>query len=276
MSHGEDHSLQEPLKLRYEQNDRVVTLTMSTPETRNALTGEAVFSAFEEMVARINADFGVTVVILTGEGSAFCSGGNIHDMRQKSGMFAGTPRDVEWNYRSGVQRIPRALFRLEVPLIAAVNGPAIGAGCDLACMCDMRIASDRAVFAQSFVKLGLISGDGGAWLLQNVVGYSRAAEMAFTGDPLDAQMALETGLVSQVVAHEHLLERTSDLAHHIAENPPQAVRWTKRLLRHASHNHLEDALEMAAALQALAHHTEEHDAALDLIHKMRSSRSAKR
>jgi enoyl-CoA hydratase/carnithine racemase len=127
--------LQEALK--YEQNDRVVTLTMSTPETGNALSGAAIFSAFEEIVERINTDFGVTVAILIGEGSAFCSGRNIHDMRQKSGMFAGTPRDMEGNYPSGVQRIPRALFCSEVPLIAAVNGPAIGAGCDLACMCDI-------------------------------------------------------------------------------------------------------------------------------------------
>jgi enoyl-CoA hydratase/carnithine racemase len=106
------------------------------------------------------------------------------------------------------------------------------------------------------------------------VGYSRAAEMAFTGDPLNAQTALQVGLVSHVVAHVHLSERTRDLAHRIAENPPQAVRWTKRLLRHAMHNRLEDVLDTAAAIRALAHHTEEHDAALAAIHKMRSSRLA--
>jgi enoyl-CoA hydratase/carnithine racemase len=264
-----DRRLQEPLK--YEQNGPVVILTMTTPETRNALSGEATFSAFEHSVQRINADFSVVATILTGEGPAFCSGGNIHEMRSKSGMFAGTPRDIESNYRSGVQRIPRALAGLDVPLIAAVNGPAIGAGCDLACMCDIRIASERAVFAENFVKLGLISGDGGSWLLQRAIGYSRAAEMAFTGDTLDAHAALQAGLVSRVVAPEDLLEQAMALANRIAKNPSQAVRWTKRLLRQAMYERLEEVLETAAALQALAHHTEEHETALAAIYSKRSA-----
>jgi len=251
-----------PAPLRYEQMGHVVILTMATPETRNALSGEATFSAFEDSVQRINGDFGVSVTVLTGEGSAFCSGGNIHEMRSKSGMFAGTPLEIEANYRSGIQRIPRALATLEVPLIAAVNGPAIGAGCDLACMCDIRIASERAVFAESFVKLGLISGDGGCWLLQRAIGYSSAAEMAFTGDTLDAQAALRVGLVSRVVVPGELLEQTMALANRIAENPPQALRWTKRLLRQAVYQRLEEVLETAAALQGYAHHTEEHEAIL--------------
>ena len=121
-------------------------------------------------------------------------------------------------YQGGIQRIPLALHQLEVPTIAAVNGPAIGAGCDLACMCDIRIASDQAKFAESFVKLGIIPGDGGAWLLQRAIGYQRAAELTFTGDAIDAQAALAMGLVTRVVAPEALMPSARELAARIAAN----------------------------------------------------------
>ena len=164
--------------LKFELQRHVVILTLNDPATRNALTGETAFAAFEDAVDQMNADLNIRAAILTGEGTAFCSGGNIADMRDKKGMFAGTPPQIESQYRSGIQRIPKALSRLDVPLIAAVNGPAIGAGCDLACMCDIRIASEKASFAESFVKVGIIAGDGGAWLLPRIIGYARAAEMA--------------------------------------------------------------------------------------------------
>jgi enoyl-CoA hydratase/carnithine racemase len=244
--------------LKYELRGHVVVLTLNDPATRNALTGEAAFAGFEQAVERMNADINVRAAILTGEGTAFCSGGNVADMRDKKGMFGGTPQQIEAQYRAGIQRIPKALFRLDVPLIAAVNGPAIGAGCDLACMCDIRIASEKASFAESFVKVGIIAGDGGAWLLPRIVGYSRASEMAFTGDALDAQAALVVGLVSQVVAAADLLTQATALAERIAKNPPQVVRWTKRMIRESQHSRLETILDMSAAYQSLAHHTADH------------------
>jgi enoyl-CoA hydratase/carnithine racemase len=151
---------------------------------------------------------------------------------------------------------------VEVPTIAAVNGPAIGAGCDLACMCDIRIASERASFAESFVKVGLVAGDGGAWLLPRIVGMSRAAEMSFTGEPLSAAEALQCGLVSRVVPEQELLPEARKLAAKIASNPGQALRMTKRLLREGQHSRLESVLEMAAALQSLAHTTHDHEEAV--------------
>ena len=169
---------------------------------------------------------------------------------------------VRENYRNGIQRIPLAFYRLDVPTIAAVNGPAIGAGCDLACMADIRIASDKASFAESFVKLGLIPGDGGAWLLQRVVGYAKAAEMSFTGDLLDAQQALAIGLVSKVVPAASLLDEARALAERMAANPGQALRMTKRLMREAQTSRLDTVLELSAAYQALTHTSEEHDAAV--------------
>ena len=125
---------------------------------------------------------------------------------EKEGL---SPEVIREEYRNGIQRLPKALYNLDVPVIAAVNGPAVGAGLDLSCMCDMRIASEKATFAESFVKVGIVPGDGGAWLLPRVVGMSKASEMAFTGDALDAQEALACGLVSRVVPHERLMEELS-------------------------------------------------------------------
>jgi enoyl-CoA hydratase/carnithine racemase len=210
----------------------------------------------------VQADPAVKVVILTGAGSAFCAGGNVKDFRDKRGLAAGSGMDVRDNYRRGIQRIPLAFHRLDVPTIAAVNGPAIGAGCDLACMADIRIASEKASFAESFVKLGLIPGDGGAWLLQRVVGYARAAEMSFTGELVGAQAALAMGLVSRVVPHETLLDEANALAERIAANPGQALRMTKRLMREAQTSRLDSILELSAAYQALTHGSAEHDGAV--------------
>jgi len=245
-------------KLKRDLRDHVLVLTLDDPATRNALNGDDLYSAFEAVAERCNSDLGIRAVVLTGEGPAFSSGGNVRDMRDKKGMFGGEPHEIAEQYRRGIQRIPRALMNLDVPLIAAVNGPAIGAGCDLACMCDMRIASTRATFAESFVRVGIVAGDGGSWLLPRIVGYARAAEMAFTGEAVDAKQAFNIGLVSKVVPHEKLMESALDLALRIAANPPHVLRWTKRLLKESQHERLDTILGMAASYQALAHQTADH------------------
>ncbi len=248
--------------LIYEQRGSVVTLIMNNPDKRNSLSGDYQAGSFEAACSRINADMKVKAVILTGAGKAFSAGGDIYAMRDKRGTSAGTPAEIRENYRRGIQRIARAIHHLEVPSIAAVNGAAIGAGCDLALMCDMRIASEHAKFAESFVKLGIIPGDGGAWFLPRAVGMSKACEMAFTGDPVSAEEALGCGLVSKVVAPAELMNAANDLADRIAANPGHALRLAKRLLRESEHSRLETLLEMSAGFQALAHHTAEHDAAV--------------
>lgn len=246
----------------FERRDAIVTLTLNAPEARNALTSQAQWDAVVAACERVQADPAVKVVIVTGAGSAFCAGGNVKDFRDKRGLAAGSGMEIRDNYRRGIQRIPLAFHRLDVPTIAAVNGPAIGAGCDLACMADIRIASEKASFAESFVKLGLIPGDGGAWLLQRVVGYARAAEMSFTGETVDAQAALAMGLVSRVVPHETLLAEATALAERIAANPGQALRMTKRLMREAQTSRLDAILELSAAYQALTHGSAEHEGAV--------------
>jgi enoyl-CoA hydratase/carnithine racemase len=246
----------------FERDGAVVTLTLNRPEERNALSTQAQWDEIVEACARIQADASAKAVILTGAGTAFSAGGNVKDMRDRKGIAGGNPYEIARGYQGGIQRIPMALVQLEVPTIAAVNGPAIGAGCDLACMCDIRIASETARFAESFVRLGIIPGDGGAWLLQRAVGYQRAAELSFTGDTIDAQAALAIGLVLRVVPPAELMSAARELAARIAANPAPALRMAKRLLRQAQTARLEETLQLSAALQALAHHTPEHDAAV--------------
>ena len=247
----------------YSKDGHVVTLTLNRPEIRNAISDEDMITDIVAAIGKVNADNDVRCAILTGAGSAFSSGGNVKKMRDGGGMFAGSPYSLRNGYLQGIQRIPLAMYELEVPIIAAVNGPAIGAGCDLTCMCDIRIAGRSAKFAESFVKLGIIPGDGGAWFLPRAVGTSKAREMAFTGDMVDADEALACGLVSKVVDDDKLMEAAKALAGRIATNPPHALRMAKRLLREGERTSLHTLLDMSASMQALAHKTEDHKEAID-------------
>jgi len=184
-------------------------------------------------------------------------------MRERRGIGPlDSPLATRNNYRAGIQRIPEALWQCEVPVIAAINGAAIGAGLDLALMCDIRIAAAGARLASSFIKIGIVPGDGGAYFLPRAVGWSKAAEMMFTGEPLSAEEGLGCGLVSRVVPADRLLAEAHALAQRIATNPPQTLRLVKRLLREAQHARLPEVLQLSAAFQALAHETADHREAL--------------
>jgi enoyl-CoA hydratase/carnithine racemase len=247
--------------LTIERQGPILTLTMNQPETRNALTGNTAVEELVQACAMVSKDNSIRVVILTGHGPVFSSGGNVKDMLRYQTQQL-TPDVIREEYRQGIQRLPKALFNLDVPVIAAVNGPAIGAGLDLTCMCDIRIASEKATFAESFVKVGIVPGDGGAWLLPRVVGMSKASEMAFTGEALNAQQALACGLVSRVVVPEDLMKEALALANKIAANPGGVLRMTKRLLREGERSSLESLLEMSAGYQAIAHMTDDHHEAV--------------
>lgn len=248
--------------LRVERTGDIVVWTIDNPDQRNPISDEATIEALEAAVGAANRDHSLRVAILTGAGTAFSAGGNVKHMRDKAGMFGGSPAELRQGYRHGIQRIPKALYHCEIPTIAAVNGPAVGAGCDLALMCDMRIASTTATFAESFVRLGLIPGDGGAWLLPRAVGMARASQLAFTGATIDAATALDWGMVNEVVEPDQLLDTAQRLAAEIAANPPHALRMTKRLLREGQHQSLETLLELSAAMQAITHHTTDHHEAV--------------
>ncbi|WP_198968929.1 crotonase/enoyl-CoA hydratase family protein [Xylophilus sp. ASV27] len=255
--------------LLYEQDGPVVTLTMNQPEQRNPLTGNTAIPEFLAAIERIHDDRSVRCVILAANGPSFCAGGNLHKMKRQA-LPEVTEVDIRQDYRRGIQRLTLNLFNLEVPVIAAVNGHAIGAGLDLACMCDIRIASEKAKFAESFIKLGIIPGDGGAWLLQRIVGMSRAAELAFTGDTIDAQQALDWNLVSRVVPHDQLMPAAREMAGRIAVNAAHSIRLTKRLMREAIHGRLSEVLELSAVFQAICHKTPDHSEAVNAFLEKRA------
>ena len=249
--------------IRREQRGRIVTLTMNRPEERNAIGSHADCAELVDAVQAAAADPQVAVLILTGAGSAFSAGGNLKAMRERVGIGPlDSPLATRNNYRRGIQRIPQALWDCELPMIAAINGHAIGAGLDLACMCDLRIAAQGAKLASSFIKMGIVPGDGGAYFLPRAVGLAKAAEMMLTGEPIGADEALACGLVSRVVPADALPAEALALAERIAANPPQTLRLVKRLLREAQHARLPEVLQLSAAFQALVHETDDHREAL--------------
>ena len=254
------------------RDGHVETWTLNLPERRNPISDLPMVEALEDAATRVTADVSVRAVILTGAGPAFSSGGDVRAMAERTGMFGGTGAEIADGYRQGIQRIPRALFHCPVPLIAAVNGPAVGAGCDLTLMCDLRVASTTAFFAESFVKVGLIPGDGGAFLLPRIVGAARAAEMALTGDRVDAATALAWGLVSRVVEPEELMATAREIADRIAANPPVAVRAGKQLMREAAGLSLDQVLDKSADVQALMHQTKDHAEAVGAFVEKREPR----
>ncbi|MFM9852669.1 MAG: crotonase/enoyl-CoA hydratase family protein [Sphingomonadaceae bacterium] len=248
----------------------ILTITLNQPERRNPVSDQAMVDSLCEAFTTADADLSVRCVILTGAGTAFSSGGDLKQMKAGVGLRSALPAQTRRNYKTGIQKLPLMFEALEVPVIAAVNGPAIGAGCDLALMCDVRVAAQSAKFAESFVKLGIVPGDGGAWLLPRIIGFSRATELALTGDMLSAEEALASGLVSRVVPDAELLPAARHVADKIAANPPHAVRMTKRLLRESHRASLATILDMSAAFQALAHATKDNDEAIDAFLERRT------
>lgn len=245
-----------------DKSGRIATVTLNDPDRRNPISDAGTVDALCAILDEIQNDPEVSVCIVTGADPAFSSGGDVKAMRDRTGLFGGTPQEIAEGYMAGIQRIPLAVYGLDVPTIAAVNGPAMGAGCDLAVMCDFRIAATTARFGEVFVNLGIIPGDAGSWFLPRRVSWEVAAEMTFTGRVLDAAEAKDKGLVMKVVEPDALMAETSAFAQSIAAKPPRTIRQAKRLLRAAMRTDLPAFLEMAAANQALCHHSEDHAEAI--------------
>lgn len=247
-----------------ERRGKVAILTFSRPESLNAIASLEDCRSIVDAFAGLEADRSISAVVVTGAGRAFSAGGDIKAMKERRGIGRlETPDDTRANYRRGVHKVARAIHDCELPLIAAVNGHAIGLGLDLAALCDMRIASDKAKFAASFIKVGIVPGDGGAWALSRAVGYARAAELFFTGEMFGPEEAVAMGLVSRVVPADSLIDEAVALGEKVAANPARTLRMTKRLLREAQNQRLSDVLELSAAFQAIAHETRDHAEAVD-------------
>lgn len=249
--------------------DRVVTLKFNRDDVRNELTGTKLVDDIVQTVDWLNSDETGAVLVLTGAGKAFSAGGNIKHMRGREGSFAGDVYAVQKKYREGIQRMALAMDRLEAPSIAAINGPAVGAGFDLACMCDLRLAAEDATMGETFVNLGIIPGDGGAWFLQRLVGYQRAAELTFSGRMIQAREAKALGIVLDTAPANSLAEVVAALAKTIAAKPPQALRMTKRLMKSARRLELSDFLDLCAVFQGICHNTADHQEAVSAVMEKR-------
>lgn len=241
------------LKVKREAN--ILWITLDLPDKRNAITLPMVDSLCSVLK---DADFDpeVKVIILTGSGSAFCAGGDIKAMKDKSGMFAGDPEQLRQNYMKGIQQIPRSIEALQTPIIAMVNGPAIGAGLDIACMCDLRIASNKALFGETFAKVGLVPGDGGTYFLPRVVGYAKAMEMSLTASTYSADEAKEMGLINFLVGESELESKTKELAESISRNSFTALTMIKKGLKGS--RDLNTQLDLMAAFQGITQRTQDH------------------
>ncbi len=239
----------------YEKARRVATITLNRPDKLNAIGG-TLQADLVQALTDADGDAAVGVVVITGAGKEFCSGADVSTL----GALATQPgRRCREDDKSPdtlpavdpLGTIPRALAALEKPTIAAVNGAAVGAGLSLALSCDIRIASDKARFSQIFVKRGLVPDSGSSYFLPRMVGMSRACEMVFTGDILDAAQALEFGLVSRVVPHDDLMQEATALAARIALGPTGAIKMAKRTLYQGIDGDLEDALKLESHLQSV-------------------------
>jgi enoyl-CoA hydratase/carnithine racemase len=217
-------------ELLYEKDGPIATLTLNRPERMNAISGP-MLAALSERLLEANADRDVRVIVITGAGRGFCAGLDLSDASSGSGIGGGgAPMPATLDLRTAP---PTVLHSLDKPVIAALNGGAAGYGMDLALGCDIRIAGKRAKLAAAFTKRGVLPESGGTWLLPRLVGWSKAAEIIFTGRTLDAEQCLALGLVSQVVDDEALPGAARALANEIARNAPLAVQGAKRMMRMA-------------------------------------------
>lgn len=231
----------------------------------------AMIDSLTEILAQADFDPKIRVIVITGEGDNFCAGGDIKAMKEKSGMFAGEGNELRMRYMHGIQQIPRAIENLSKPLIAMVNGAAIGAGCDLAMMADLRTGCEKSKFAETFTKLGLVPGDGGTFFLQRVIGYSKAMQMFLTGDRYDGQAALDFGLLNFLYPQAELEAKTEELAEKIAQNAPVAIQMTKKAMKISYRQDLAGSLDLLAAYQGIAQRTEDHFEALQAFEQKRKA-----
>jgi enoyl-CoA hydratase/carnithine racemase len=256
--------------IRVEIRGRVGIVSLAKPERGNTLSEKNTIDELEQAIKELDLSGEISVAIVTGEERIFSAGGNIKAMRDRTGMFSGDTHMIYAQYATSVQRVTRLMKESGLVTLAAVNGAAIGAGCDLALMCDLRIAAQSATFSQAFVNLGIIPGDGGVWFLTRTVPRHIAADLIFSGRSIAAEEALRIGIVNEVVEDSMLMTRALELASVIASKPPLALRLSKQLLDRAYATPLPDFLDVCAAYQAMLHHTQDHTEALQAFFEKRT------
>jgi enoyl-CoA hydratase/carnithine racemase len=240
-------------ELLYEVKDRVATLTLNRPDKLNAFTGPMI-ERWAWALNEAQRDPDVNVVVVTGAGKAFCSGGDVARM----GQGEPTPLDHKNTLWEHIHRVPKALEQMDKPVIAMVNGVAVGAGMGMAVMCDLRIASDAARFSTGYVRVGLVPGDGDTYFLPRLVGSAKALELLWTADFVEAPEAERLGIVNRVVPADRLAEETFALARKIADGPQVPIRMIKRLVYQSLRLDLRTHLDLVSSHMAVVRDTEDH------------------
>ncbi|MFA4836584.1 MAG: enoyl-CoA hydratase-related protein [Dehalococcoidia bacterium] len=237
----------------YKVEGHVGIISLNRLDAKNTLSFEMV-SLCRQFIDEARTDDHIRILILTGNGDTFCAGADIRDFI--SGRLRG------WNFKNflwdGLHRMVLSLEDFDKPVIAAVNGPAMGAGMDLALMCDMRVCSEKSQFAESYINMGIMAGDGGAYFLPRLVGIGKALELLLTGDVLSAQEACSLGIVNKVVPHDRLMDETMLLAEKIAGKPFLAVKMMKRAVYQAQNDTLRGHLDYISSQNALLSETDDH------------------
>ncbi|MCP3028352.1 enoyl-CoA hydratase/isomerase family protein [Halobacillus sp. A5] len=230
----------------------IMVITLNRPEMKNALDGQMIdewVDALEE--AQRNNE--VHVIVVTGKGSAFCAGGDVGGMKQDQ-----TALDNKNKLWKNIHRVPLTLKNIDKPVIAAINGPAVGAGLDMALMCDLRTIVSASKVSEGYVRVGLVPGDGGAYFLPQIVGEAKALELLWTGDFISSEKAYELGLVNHLYEEEEFFSKTMALAERIASGPQVAIRMTKRAVKYSRTMELEPALDLMSSHYSIIKETEDH------------------
>ncbi|MGH7356022.1 MAG: enoyl-CoA hydratase/isomerase family protein [Candidatus Rokuibacteriota bacterium] len=241
--------------LLYEVKDKVATITLNRPDKLNAFTGDMI-EAWAGSLAAAQADDSVNVVVVTGNGRAFCSGGDVGRMRAADA--APSALDGKNTLWEGVHRVPKALEAMDKPVIAMVNGLAVGAGMGMCVMCDVRIAAESARFSTGYVRVGLVPGDGDTYFLPRLVGAAKALELLWTADFVEAAEALRVGIVQRVVPDAALQEATYAFARQIADGPQIPIRMIKRLVYQSLRLDLRTHLDLVSSHMSIVRQTADH------------------
>jgi len=251
------------------KNKHQLWITLDNEVQSNAITYEMIES-LTKVLTFADFDREVRVIVLTGAGKNFCSGGDIKAMEEKSGMFAGESDELRVRYMHGIQSIPKKIEEVSKPIIALVNGAAIGAGCDLSMMCDLRVGTSKSKFGETFSKMGLVPGDGGTFFLTRVVGYRLAMEMFLTAKIYEGNEALKLGLLNFLFEDSNIVDETVKLADQIAANAPIAISMTKKAMKLSYLHDLHSSLDLLASFQGITQRTSDHFEALHAFKEKRS------
>jgi len=248
------------------------TLTLNRPDRLNSLSDD-LLQSLADAIDDVAADDSVRAVIITGAGRAFCSGADTDEMIGGSGDGPHKPgpggaEELRRGFKLA-QRVILGIYKMEKPVIAAIHGSAVGAGFDLACACDIRIAADTARFMAAYIHVGLFPGYGGTWLYPRLVGSAKAAELMYTGNFMEIEEAKSLGFVNSVVSEDELIGAAEKMARRIASNPPIAVRLAKTMMRRGMSMDLETSLEMSAAAEAITLSSEDHVEGMSALRQKR-------